>query len=56
MILNLRVRLAQLAALDDRATQLVALEVLGELGGPEQAAPVRELPAARRRPMFSPPW
>ena len=36
------------AALDDRATQLAALECLGELGGPEQAAAVREL--ARRAP------
>jgi hypothetical protein len=33
------------AALDDRATQLAALELIGELGGPEQAAAV-----ARRAP------
>jgi putative membrane-bound dehydrogenase-like protein len=36
------------AALDDRVTQLVALESLGELGGPEQTAAVAAL--ARRAP------
>jgi putative heme-binding domain-containing protein len=36
------------AALDDRETQLVALELLGELGGPEQAAAVAAV--ARRAP------
>src|SRR5205814_1655569 len=37
-----------LAALDDRATQLAALELLGDLGGPEQGAAVAAL--ARRAP------
>ena len=37
-------------ALDDRVTQLAALELLGELGGPEQAIAV-----AGARPPCAPP-
>jgi putative membrane-bound dehydrogenase-like protein len=43
-----RAVLIAVGALDDRATQFVALQLLGELGGPEQGAAVRDL--ARRAP------